>query len=139
MRKLRAVLASASQPPSVVTNITDAKSKPTTLLVGDSRLRDVHLEATASGNPIRTRVKSVDRGRRQNKCHRRNHHRGRRSGDEGRRERGPHQRRGGETAPEGKVRDAVREDQQYPPFEEHCELRTVERSQHESEIDVCRP
>ena len=23
--------------------------------------------------------------------------------------------------------------------EEHCELRTVERSQHESEIDVCRP
>ena len=41
-----------------MTNITDAKSKPTTLLVGDSRLRDVHLEENASGNPIRTRVKS---------------------------------------------------------------------------------
>ena len=59
MRKLRDVVAAnASQPPSVVTNITDAKSKPTTLLVGDSRLRDVHLEENASGNPIRARVKS---------------------------------------------------------------------------------
>ena len=58
IRKLRDVVANASQRPSAVTNSTDAKSKPTTLLVGDSRLRDVHLEENASGNPIRTRVKS---------------------------------------------------------------------------------
>ena len=58
MPKLRDVVANASQLPSVVTNISDAKSKPTTLLVGDSRLRDVHLGDNASGNPIRTRVKS---------------------------------------------------------------------------------
>ena len=32
--------------------------KTTTLLVGDSRLRDVHLGENASGNPIRTLVKS---------------------------------------------------------------------------------
>ena len=53
IRKLRDVVANASQPPSAVTNITDARAKPTTLLVGDSRLRDVHLEENASGNPIR--------------------------------------------------------------------------------------
>ena len=60
MRKLRDV-ANASQLPSVITNISDTKSKPTTLLVGDSRLRDLHLGDNASGNPIRTRVKSGDR------------------------------------------------------------------------------
>ncbi len=38
--------------------MSDAKSKQTTLLVGDSRLRDVHLGENASCNPIRTRVKS---------------------------------------------------------------------------------
>ena len=58
MRKLRDVVANASQLPSVVTNISDAKSNPTTLVVGDSRLRDVHMGDNASGNPIRTRVKS---------------------------------------------------------------------------------
>ena len=57
MTRLRDVIANASQIPSVVTNISDAKSKPTTLLVGDSRLRDVHLGDNAIGNPIRTRVK----------------------------------------------------------------------------------
>ena len=39
MRKLRDVVGNASQLPSVVTNTSAAKSKPTTLLVGDSRLR----------------------------------------------------------------------------------------------------
>ena len=58
MRKLRDVVGNASQLPSVVTNTSAAKSKPTTLLVGDSRLRDVHLGENASGNPIRTLVKS---------------------------------------------------------------------------------
>ena len=38
--------------------MSDAKSKETTLLVGDSRLRDVHLGENASGNPIRAQVKS---------------------------------------------------------------------------------
>ncbi len=61
MRKLRDVVANASQLPSVITNISDTKSKPTTLLVGDSRLRDLHLGDNASGNPIRTRVKAGTR------------------------------------------------------------------------------
>ena len=52
MRKLRDVVGNASQLPSVVTNTSAAKSKPTTLLVGDSRLglRDVHLGENVSGN-----------------------------------------------------------------------------------------
>ena len=61
MCKLRDVVVNASQRPSVVTNISDAKSKPTMLLVGDSRLCDVTLGENASGNPIRTRVKSGTR------------------------------------------------------------------------------
>ena len=58
MTRLRDVIANASQIPSVVTNISDAKSKPTSLLLGDSRLRDVHLGDKAIGNPIRTRMRS---------------------------------------------------------------------------------
>ena len=38
--------------------------------------------------------------------------------------------------PKSEVRDAVREDEQNPPLEEHPELRTLE---YESEINVCRP